>query len=154
MKRAALLSLILCSTMLLSGCSYSHEFFIINNSNDVLEIEYKWSENLYSTPYKFRFAGFDGSTVDKLETIDGFTKEEIDSAEERNLFRISLEPRQALRIHSITNEEIKNFDTKVHETFRINFLSLKGKSGSIELTDDQVWFQFRKMNRGYFISYE
>lgn len=154
MKRAILLTLILCSTMLLSSCSYGYDFIIVNSSNDVIEIEYKWNENLYSTPYKFQFASFDGKTFDKLEAIDGFTKEEIDSAEESNIFRISLEPKQALRIHSISNVEDKNFDTKVHESFRINFISLKGRSGSIELTDDQVWFQFRKMGGWYFINYK
>ena len=154
MKRIVLLSLILCSIILLSGCSYVDDFIIVNNSNGVIEIEYKWKENLYSTPYKFRFERFDGETFNKLEAIDGFTKEQIDSAEEKNIFRISLEPKQALRIHAISNFEDKDFDTKVDESFRINFLSLKGINGSIELMDDQVWFQFRKMDKGYFIIYK
>lgn len=154
MKRLVLLSLILCSIMLLSGCSYVDDFIIVNNSNGVIEIEYKWKENLHLTPYKFRFERFDGKTFDKIEVIGGFTKEEIDFAEERNTFRISLEPKQALRIHAINNFEDKSFDTKVDESFRVNFLSLKGINGSIELTGDQVWFQFRKMDRGYFIDYK
>jgi len=154
MKRIVLLSLILCSIILLSGCSYVDDFIIVNNSNGVIEIEYKWKEELHSSPYKFRFERFDGKTFNKLETIDSFTKEQIDSAEEKNIFQISLEPKQALRIHAISNFEDKDFDTKVDTSFRINFLSLKGINGSIELTGDQVWFQFRKMDKGYFINYK
>jgi hypothetical protein len=67
------------------------------------------------------------------------------SSKRINTFHISLEPKQALQKHSTINRENKKFDVEVDDTFRINFISLKGKNGSIELKDNQVWFQFRKM---------
>ncbi len=154
MKRVILLCSILCSTLILSGCSYSYNFFVVNDSGDVLEIEFKWNNDLYSVPYKFKFEKINTVTVEKLEAINSFTKEEIEAAERTNTFRVSLEPKQALRIHSISNRENKKFDVEVDETFRINSLNLKGKKGSVELTGDQIWFQFRKSAEGYFIVYK
>src|SRR5687768_17462689 len=127
MKKFILLTLIIWSTLLLSGCSYSYSFFIANNSNDILEVEFKWDKNLSSTPYKFKFENYNDKTFEKLKAISDFTKEEIELAEQANTFRVSLEPKQALRIHSIINESKEKFRTKVDEFFRINFLRLKGK---------------------------
>lgn len=152
MKKFTLLSLILSLSIFLPGCSYGYDFIIANVSDGVLEIELKWKENLYSTPYKFKFETFDGKTFEKLEAIDGFTKEEIEAAEEKNSFKISLEPKQALRIHTMINEE--RDDNKLNESFHINYLNLKGKRGIIEMTNEQIWFQFRKINQDYFIIYK
>jgi hypothetical protein len=41
MKRVILLSLILCSTLILSGCSIAYDFIVANASGDVLEVEFK-----------------------------------------------------------------------------------------------------------------
>ncbi|CAN5635458.1 hypothetical protein BH20ACI4_BH20ACI4_02970 [soil metagenome] len=154
MKRLFLFSLIICSTLLLAGCSYSNDFFIANNSDGILEIEFKWNENLYVTPYKFKFEKFNDKIVERLEAVGSFTKEEIESAEQTNTFRVTLDPNQALRIHSIISEENEKTRTTIDKSFRINFLRLKGKNGTIELTGDQIWFQFRQVENDYFIVYK
>ncbi len=152
MKRLILIGFVLGMSIILTGCSYGYNFFIANVSNNILEVELKWKENLYSSPYKFKFENFDGKSFEKLESADGFTKEEIESAEAKKSLKISLEPKQALRIHLIHNKEID--ENKADESFRFKHLSLKGGNGNIQLTDDQIWFQFRKIKTDYVILYK
>lgn len=154
MKKFILLSFILFSTLLLSGCSYSYGFFIANNSDGILEIEFRWNEDLYSAPYKFKFEKLKNKTFEKFEAVGSFTKEEIELAEKINTFRVSLEPKQALRIHSIDDNRSEKINASVDNFFRINFLRLKGKNGSIEITGDEVWFQFHEIDSNYFIIYK
>ena len=144
----------MCLSVILSGCSYSYDFIVANDSGEVLEVDLKWNKELYSSPYKFKFEKISVNAVEKLEAVGGFTKEENDAAEQINTLHVSLEPKQALRIHKVTNRDNKKFDVEVDNTFQINFLSLKGKSGTIELTGSQVWFQFRSIGAGYFIVYK
>lgn len=81
MKRFAVLVLILLFAFLLSSCSYGYDFMIVNNSDAVLEIEYRWQGNLAASPYKFRFENFDGKTISKLEPIEGSSnKEDFEAA--------------------------------------------------------------------------
>lgn len=154
MKKFILLTLIIWSTLLFSGCSNINDFYIANNSNDILEVELKWDKDLYDTPYKFNFEKFNDKTFEKLEDISGFTKEEIELAEQANTFRVLLEPKQALRIHRINHPKKEKIRTTVDESFRINFLRLKGKTGTIEMTGDAIWFQFREIDNDYFIIYK
>lgn len=154
MKRFGVLVLILLFAILLSGCSYGYDFMIVNNSDAVLEIEYRWQGNLASTPYKFRFENFDGKTFSKLEPIEGsFTEEDFELAERAKFFRVSLEPKQALRIYAIYNVERDKVEGKLDESFNIDYLKLKGNKGTIEITGKQVWIQFQQTQGNYFMIY-
>lgn len=154
MKRFAVLVLTLLLAILLSGCSYGYDFMIVNNSEAVLEIEYRWQGSLASTPYKFRYENFDGKTFSKQEPIDGsFTKEDFESAERDKVFQVSLEPKQALRIFVIYNVEKDKIESKLDESFNINHLKLMGSKGTIEMTGKQVWLQFQQIQDNYFIIY-
>lgn len=153
MRKAAITVLFTFLALLVTGCSTIDDFFVVNSSDSVLEVSVKWRENLYSGLRRYKFERFDGKRFERLEMANAFSPEEIGVAEEKNEIRVLLEPREILRVHGVLNESRESIAKAVDSSFRIEFLSLKGKRGTVELTGDQVWYQFHEMDQGYFLVY-
>ncbi len=153
MRRTALFVLVFLLPFVVSGCSTVEDFFVVNSSDSKIEVSVKWRDNLYSGLQKYKFERFDGKKFERIELGSAFTSEEIGKAEEKNEILVVLQPREMLRVHGVLNKSREEIANKVDESFHIEYLSLKGTKGNIEMSGEQAWYQFRELGQGHFIIY-
>ena len=137
--------------LLLSGCSYSNDFVVVNRSAGVVEVRYTLkrsgprSEQLISIdpPAKvslkeFEEAEFEWRTLPEEQySSDGF----------KEGFIVNLDPGEVLRLDSITNYSGEEGQ------FAIASIKLRGANGSIDLEGKQAQVQFREFDRKYVLTY-
>jgi hypothetical protein len=134
MKKLFLLSLIIYSSLILSGCSFYADFVVMNNSKDVIQISYETSASL---PPKFaKSEEFNNSNGTEWRELPQ-DRYKID--DEKRIVEVSLAPDEVLRIKSVDASRIK---ANPYSELNMKTLKIVGKNGSIELKDNQVFEHF------------
>jgi hypothetical protein len=137
--------------VLLSGCSYSYDFVVVNRSAGVVKVQYTMKSSgpqsgtlfLFGPPAKvslreFEKAEFEWQTLPEEQyRTDDFTEG----------FIVNLEPDEVLRVDSITNYSRKE------DEFAIASIKLQGVNGSIDLEGKQAQMQFKGSDTKYVLTY-
>jgi hypothetical protein len=147
MQRRIIISLfVFCLTLVLTACSTVENFIIVNNSDDVLRIEYQ-SRNI-------PFNEFKKISADKITSPEKNWQElsadeyEIDA--QTKTVKTKIAPKEALLI----DKEV-NYQGHDEESFNITNIKLLGKNGVISFEGKQAQTAFEKQeNRDYVIFYK
>lgn len=133
-KKILLLCLVVCSTLILSGCSFSADFVVINNSADFIDVKYEINESL---PPKFaKSEEFNNSNGTEWREL---SQDRYKIDEQKRIVEVKLAPNEALRVESVDAYGIK---TNPYGELSIKTLKIAGKNGSIELNGNQVFEHF------------
>ena len=143
MKRLFLSAIILCSTLILSGCQFFSEFVILNNSDDFIEVVYEakkpdWKSltPLYTTLKEFK---------DKKENWR-IVPDDRQQLIEKGIIKIKLASNEVLRIESV---DATRFEENPEEEFNTKSLRITGKNASINLEGKQVLEAFKPEYRSW-----
>lgn len=147
MRRILLTGIILAAALLLSGCSYSADFVIVNKTGMILEVQYRTVKEGISTiraqvKTLEEFKNADGSwhdlPADRLSIDDN-----VRSAD------IRLNPGEALLLVSQDIRDIKD-EPKLKSS--IESLTIKNEKGSVTYEGDQVFGKFEPGRYAWFPS--
>jgi len=139
---------VLIFALLLSACSTVEEFIIVNNSNAVLNVEYRYkSQNLF-------FSELKKISADNLMNSDKKWRElsvdEYQIDEKTKTVKAIIAPHEALII-----EKEVNYRGHDSEESNIEELTLSGINGTLEFEGKQAQTQFEKQENGdYMIFYK
>lgn len=139
-KLAVLLALIFC--VILSSCSYSSQFVIVNRSNAPIDVEYVITskfdslENTENKPYKMDLSNWDSRFGDK-EWRDVAQNEYQFDAETKTC-RIMLLPNEVLRFYHERDRATGEYE------FRVASVKLTGVNGEILFEGKEFYKQFEK----------
>ncbi|HEX8638955.1 MAG TPA: hypothetical protein VF692_12880 [Pyrinomonadaceae bacterium] len=134
MKKIFLLCLVVCSTLILSGCSFRADFVVINNSQDFIDVSYEINDSM---PPKFaNIEAFDNSNGTEWRELPQ-DRYKID--DQKRMVEVKLASNEALRIESVDAARIK---TNPYSELSIQTLKITGKYGSVELKGNQVFENF------------
>ena len=144
MKRLILFGLVICLTAILSGCSYSADVVIVNNSDHFIQIRYEAKKTDYwsLTPFFVPLAEFSISRTDwRVLSVERY---KIDK--EKGIVEVSLAPREALRIDAVNaGRAQQNLD----EELNLKSLKITAEKGSMTLEGNQIYRQFKPEHKGW-----
>lgn len=138
------------AVIFLSGCSVIDDFLIVNDSDASLKVGLKWKEGLLTPLRIFTFDRFNGRKFERLEPLSDVA---MGFAEERDEILVTLQPRQALHVHRVREWSQEHIRKMVDSDYRIYEIDLNGSKGNVRLTGEQTWFQFQRLDNGYFLVY-
>lgn len=158
MKKTFLLGLILLNTLILTACSFTIDFIVVNKSNAPIEVEYTFKhspenlDNINFQPYRINSADWDSWFGNKDEKWIKLSQTEYKLETESSRCRIKLDPKQALRI--LRTHDSMYFDEN-YENFEIVNIKLIGENGIVIFEGNQIFKQFEKKNyTNRFITYK
>jgi len=136
-------------TLLISACSFSTPFVVINSSNSQLEVYYELkpsgmmpNENLRK-PLVLSVEEFNGGNSQWRElSLDKLT---IDS--EKGIVKAIIQPNEVIEIES---EDSIGVDKEPSEHFDIKKLKLDGTSGLITFEGNEIYKQFKREEKRWF----
>lgn len=141
MTRKFLLALSFASVALLSACSYSYDFVVVNKSEGVIEVRYKLKQLTPETPGKF----VDLNPPAKL-SLEEFEKSKLEWRElpqEQYHFdnlagtvTVSVAPDEVLLVDD-------SHDPRDENQFGLASIKITGAKGSIILEGEQAQTQFK-----------
>ena len=129
-----LIPLTFVSVLLLTACSYTSSFVIVNATDQPLEVRYKATGSL-SDP--IQMVGVPAQTTEaSLRVSDRewqtLSSEQYSVNREARLITVRVMPHEALRVARITNYR-GHSDASTTSTFIIEEISLTGASGEVRL---------------------
>ena len=138
MKRV-LIPLTFVFVLLLTACSYTSSFVIVNATDQPVEVRYKATGSL-SDP--IQMVGVPATTTeaslrDQDREWQTLSSEQYSVDREARTITVRVMPHEALRIARITNYRGHD-DTSTTSTFIIEEISLNGTGGEVRLQGDQV----------------
>jgi hypothetical protein len=136
--------------LLTASCSYSTDFFIINNSEGPIEVEYKvkvYPENpvLYDVPAKITISELENMSSSLGYQLEKLSNNQYQFDKETGIVKVRVMPGEALWISSVAG-----YSEYVHEDlerFFIQEISLKGPEGEIKYTKRQMLAAFSKVSK-------
>lgn len=157
MKKLLAISVLLVVVLILSGCSYSTEFVVVNDSTSPIEIEFVITSNFDSIehtvtkPYKTSLSNWN-SWFERTDWQEILQKEyEFDS--QLHKAKLKLNPKEVARIAIALHHETVLI-TDNYE-FPIKTLYLNGENDEILYSGKQFYKQFEKKgDNRYFIEYK
>lgn len=139
--------------LLLVACSTREDFVVLNRSNDVIEVKYKWKGCLDGNadklwPAKLTIREFEQSSPDWSTLTDQqFRQDEC-------TFVVNVLPGEALRVYRDFNYRGNKFEGSEFQ-FAIQDLEISGRKGSVRLEGKQTQNSFKENRSGdYVIEYE
>ena len=146
-----LLWIILIAICFTSSCSWMTNFVIVNKSDGVLEIEYKYRESSREIKPPQKKSAQDLKKYDAR--WESFPSDRLKINQVSKTVQVRLEPNETLLVESETN--YTGHDSNSGGLFPIESLSLSGKRGSAKYEGRQVLTQFREESETlYTIIYE
>ena len=141
-----LLSLVVCSSLFLTGCSTSVSFIVENLSRDIITIKYETKNPNWSslTPY---ISDLNSKNSNKGEEWRKAATEDFKIDKEKGMVEVNLRPNQGLRVASEDPYYISKDPYGDH--FNLKNLSIVGKNGSIKLEGNQVFEMFQPESKGW-----
>ena len=147
MRRIILTGIILAAALLLSGCSYSADFVIVNKTGMVLDIQYRTAnEGIYTVRLQVK-------TLEEFEKADGswhsFPTDRLSTGENFSSGDVRLNPGEALLLLSKDIRDIKD-EPKFKSS--IESLTIKNDNGSVRYEGEQIFGQFEPGRYAWFPS--
>ncbi len=140
MHRISLILLIL-FTLTFTACSYSIDFYVVNESNHPIEVQYKVKKNFPNRPLVL------DPKPAKLATSELYNRSEDRLVElhtdqylvdyEGGIVTVKIMPNEALRVEHM-HSSIDPQDIRIEE------ISVKGINGELKFTGRQVFTNFSK----------
>ena len=138
-------SLIFCSAIILSGCSFVADFVVINESEDFIEIVYETKNKPdYKSikPYLLDLKDFNNNKKEWRE----FPQDRYKIDNEKAIVEVKLAPNEVLRFESVDASRIQE---KPYEELNTNRIKISGKNGVINLEGNQVFDQSKPKTSGW-----
>lgn len=144
MRRASLLALLLL-TSALAACSYSTSFVVVNESDEPVEISYRYKSHAAGGPFELdeRPAKI---AADLLRGNGGNWQElrpsDYELDRENRIVRVRVMPHEALRIHTFLNYR-GHEDTR---SYPLEEISIRGGNGEVKYTGEKARTSFSEMS--------
>ncbi len=134
--------------LLLTACSYSTDFFIINKSNSPIDVEYKvkvYPNNpvLYNVPAKIPISQLERNSTSGYQ-LEKLTNNQYQFDKETGIVKVQILPREAIWISSFPG--YGGYKYEYLEYFSIQEISIKGIEGEIKYTKRQTLGAFTKVS--------
>lgn len=149
-------TIIIVGCFILSGCSYSVLYAVINKSKAPIEIEYVLTskvnslENTSSKPFKTTLSNWN-AWFEKEEEWHAVPQDEYEFNPETRKCKIKLNPNEVLKINWQDDGILM---TENYENFYIESLKINGANGVVAYEGKYFYKQFEKKNEtNYFIAY-
>lgn len=148
MKRTIFLTILFASVLLLSACSTREDFVVINESDGVIEVQYKFKWHGPETPINF----VDTKSPAKLSIKEfqksdrvwrDLPKEQYDFNNLTGFYSVRVAPHEVLLVDFTYN----------HIGFDLESVKIIGTNGSIKVEGKQVQTQFKLESDTYVIRY-
>lgn len=146
MKKILLIVIVLCTTVILSGCQYFSRFVIVNNSGDSIVVKYETIKPGYRDlkAYVTTVEKFDANESDWKDVA----QEDYKIDKEKGIVEVKLPPEKVLEIMSVNSTRIKE---NPFEELNLKSLEIKGENGLIKLEEKQIFKSFKPENRKWSI---
>ena len=145
-------ALIFASVLLLSACSYTSNFVVLNETEQPLRVQYKVknspSEPLQMTGAPAKTAGANLSNRDKQWQILKSGEYQLDR--EARTITVDVMPHEALRILYITNYGGHDDDSDANK-FAVNEIIIKGAAGEAKYQGEQIRRQFIEVSESLYV---
>lgn len=160
MKRNFAITFVLACCFLLTSCSRSSEFLVINMSDSVVEVEYTLNRNLKvldnptTIPLKMNFFDWDIFLGEfrRKDWVEIPVNEFIYDSETQ-MCKLKLAPNEVLRLTFVDYDDFKA--TEEFQRFEVVKLKISGKYGEVVYSGNQLYNQFEKIDsQNYSITYQ
>lgn len=143
MTRRSLLAISLASVLLLSACSFSYDFVVVNNSDEVIEVQYKLKRQTPETQGKFVDIKPPAKLYIKEFEKPGrawrdLPKEQYHFDNQTGTFTVSVAPDEVLLVDYTDNYQGDE------DQFALAGIKITGATGSMILEGRQAQTQFKK----------
>ena len=134
--------------LLLTACSTSTDFFIINKSDTSIDVEYKVKVNpnnpvLYNVPAKIPISQLENFTSPGYQ-LEKLSNNQYQFDKDTGIVKVQISPREALWISSFSGYAGYRYEHL--EYFSIQEISIKGLHGDIKYTKRQTLGAFSKIS--------
>lgn len=134
--------------LLLTACSYSTDFFIINKSDSPIDVEYKvkiYPNNpvLNNVPSKIPISQLENKSKPGYQ-LEKLSNNQYQFDKETGVVKVQVMPREALWISSFPGYGEYKYEHL--EYFSIQEISIKGTEGEIKYTKRQTLGAFSKVS--------
>jgi hypothetical protein len=134
--------------LLLTACTYSTDFFIINRSDSPIDVEYKikiYPNNpvLYDVPAKIPISQLENKSTPGYQ-MEKLSNNQYQFDKETGIVKVQVLPHEALWISSFPG--YGGYKYEYLEYFSIQEISIKGIEGEIKYTKRQTLGAFSKVS--------
>ncbi len=134
--------------LLLTACSYSTDFFIINRSDSPIDVEYKikiYPNNpvLYDVPAKIPISQLENKSTPGYQ-MEKLSNNQYQFDKETGIVKVQVLPNEALWISSFSGYDGYKYEHL--EYFSIQEISIKGIEGETKYTKRQTLGAFSKVS--------
>ncbi len=152
MKLLLPIFLIFATCFLASSCSWQVSFYVVNETDSIIEAEYIIEEERENaeTPYKTSLENWN-SWFSKNENWSSLKNNEFDFDAKTQTYKVKLNPNEVLRFHQDNDSCV--FTTEQRK-FHIKKVSVKGERGTIIYEDGDFYRQLAQKGGGYSITYK
>jgi hypothetical protein len=152
MKRLLPMFLIFAIGFLATSCSWQVSFYVVNESDSIIEAEYiieEKSENS-ETPYKTSLENWN-SWFSKNENWWSLKIEQFNFDAKTQTYKVKINPNEVLRFHQHGDSCV--FTTEERK-FHIKKVLVKGERGTIIYENGDFYRQFAHKSGNYYITYK
>jgi hypothetical protein len=147
-KNLALFFALCCCCLFLASCSIGYDFVIVNESEAPIEVTLEVREAYWNYFFQYVLAKQQMSKSYDPEQWKGLAPAEFSADQEKRLVVLTIKPREALRVESVTNYDEDSLTGAQH--FKLKGLRITGQAGEVNHTGDQARAQFRASQSSHY----
>jgi hypothetical protein len=139
-KNLALFFALCCCCLFLASCSIGYDFVIVNESEAPIEVTLEVREAYWNDFFQYVLAKQQMSKSYDPEQWKGLAPAEFSADQEKRLVVLTIKPREALRVESVTNYDEDSLMRA--QQFKLRGIRITGQAGEVNHTGDQARAQF------------
>jgi hypothetical protein len=147
-KNLALYFALCCGCLFFASCSIGYDFVIVNESEAPIELTLEIREAYWNYFFQNVLAKQQMSKSYDPEQWKGLAPAEFSADEGKRLVVLTIKPREAVRVESVTNYDKDSLTGAQH--FKLKGLRITGQAGEVNHTGDQARAQFRASQSGHY----